>query len=46
VTVAETQSFRRAAERCPAGQPALSGQIGVLERSLIRSNRSDQTVAL
>jgi LysR family hydrogen peroxide-inducible transcriptional activator len=34
VAVAETRSFRRAAELCHVSQPALSAQIAVLERSL------------
>src|SRR4051812_13487309 len=34
VAVAETQSFRRAAERCRVGQPSLSTQIAEVERAL------------
>ncbi len=34
VAVAETGSFRRAAERCNVAQPSLSAQIAELERSL------------
>lgn len=34
VAVAETLSFRRAAERCRVSQPALSAQLGQLEEAL------------
>jgi LysR family hydrogen peroxide-inducible transcriptional activator len=34
VAVAETRSFRRAAQMCHVSQPALSAQIAVLEQSL------------
>jgi LysR family transcriptional regulator, hydrogen peroxide-inducible genes activator len=34
VAIAETKSFRRAAERCRVAQPSLSAQLAELERSL------------
>lgn len=34
VAVADTLSFRRAAERCRVSQPSLSAQVALLERSL------------
>lgn len=51
ITVAETQHFGKAAQRCFVSQPTLSGQIKKLERELgvilfERSNRSVQITAI
>jgi LysR family hydrogen peroxide-inducible transcriptional activator len=47
VAVAETRSFRRAAELCHVSQPALSTQIAVLEESLgVRLLERDRRLVL
>ena|SRR5450432_2508691 len=47
VAVADTRSFRRAAELCHVSQPALSAQIAVLEQSLgVRLLERDRRMVL
>lgn len=47
VAVAETRSFRRAAQKCAVSQPALSAQIAVLERALgVRLFERDRRLVL